>query len=83
MMVRRFHDFRISRKLQVSSLLFALPISVLLYFVVSGINHNIRFATLELYGNRYQRPLEDLLHYIPEHQRLVTEAISLGVSHDR
>lgn len=36
-----------------------------MYFVVTGINYDIRFSTLELYGNAYQRPLENLLSDFP------------------
>ncbi len=61
---------RLSQKLTVISLSFSLPIAVLLYFVVDGINYDIRFSTLEMYGNRYQRPLESLLEHIPEHKFL-------------
>lgn len=58
---------RISHKLMLISASFLLPIAVLLYFTVAGINYDIRFATLELYGNHYQRPLEELLELIPRH----------------
>jgi methyl-accepting chemotaxis protein len=61
---------RIAHKLALISLSFALPIAVLLYFVVDGINYDIRFSTLEMYGNRYQRPLESLLEHVPEHKFL-------------
>jgi methyl-accepting chemotaxis protein len=69
----RFNPFasvRIAHKLMVISLSFAMPIAVLLYFVVTGINNDISFAQYELYGDRYQRPLELLLEHIPEHKFL-------------
>jgi len=47
---------------------FALPIAVLLFFVVANINESIRFARWETYGNAYQRPLEDLIHHVQDHQ---------------
>ncbi len=59
---------RISTKLLVSSLCFSLPIAVLFYFVISGINYDIHFSTLEIYGNRYQRHLEQLMSEIPMYQ---------------
>jgi methyl-accepting chemotaxis protein len=61
---------RISHKLLLISLSFMLPIAVLLYFMVAGINHDIRFTRLEEYGNDYQRPLEEMLRYVPQHQFL-------------
>jgi hypothetical protein len=47
---------------------FTLPIAVLLFFVITNINEFIHFARWETYGNAYQRPLEDLLHYVQDHQ---------------
>lgn len=61
---------RISHKLLLISLSFMLPIAVLLYFMVAGINYDIRFTRLEEYGNEYQRPLEELLRHVPQHQYL-------------
>jgi len=42
----------------------------LFYFITKGFSKDIAFATTELYGNQYQRPLEELLDYIPTHQLL-------------
>lgn len=58
--------FKISSKLFISSLVFSLPIAALLFFLVNGFNNDIRFSTLEIYGNEYQRPLEKILEYLPE-----------------
>lgn len=59
---------KISTKLIVLSMSFAMPIFVLLYFMTSGYNYDIRFSMLEFYGNAYQRPLETILRYIPEYK---------------
>ena len=61
---------RIPNKLLWISLSFSLPIAVLLYFMIAGINDDIRFAEQELAGNEYQRPLHDLLRYLSRHQWL-------------
>jgi methyl-accepting chemotaxis protein len=61
----------VSHKLTLISLAYSLPIAVLLYFVVSTINANIRFGALEEMGNSYQRPLEQLLNHLGRHQLLV------------
>lgn len=60
----------VSHKLTIISLAFSLPIAVLLYFVVSTINYDIRFGSLEAMGNQYQRPLEQLLDSLGRHQLL-------------
>lgn len=67
---RWFRHTRIAHKLLWISLSFSLPIAVLLYFTVAEINYDIRFATLELHGDEFQRPLEDLLQMVPQHQVL-------------
>ncbi len=61
---------RIPNKLLWISLSFSLPIAVLLYFMIAGINDDIRFAERELAGNEYQRPLHDLLRHLARHQVL-------------
>ncbi len=67
----------ISQKLLLSILSFSLPIVMLLYFTVSGINDTINFAQLELFGDRMLRPLGHLLVLVPEHERLA-ELVQAG-----
>jgi methyl-accepting chemotaxis protein len=55
------NKLRVRVKLILSSMMFALPIAVLLFFMVKGFNETIEFAQLEKTGNRYQRPLEKIL----------------------
>ncbi len=47
---------------------FMLPIAILCFFVISNINEFIYFARSEMYGNAYQRPLEDLLQNVQDYQ---------------
>lgn len=61
---------KIAHKLLISSLAFALPIAVLLYFVISGFTYNIYMARMEVRGNQLLAPLERLVSLIPRHQRL-------------
>ncbi len=61
---------RIPYKLLWISLSFSLPIAVLLYFMIAGINDDIRFAEQELAGNGYQQPLHELLRHVSRHQWL-------------
>ena len=76
MIGRLLRNTRIAHKLLLISLSFGLPIAVLLYFTVAGINKDIAFATLELHGNDFQRPLEDLLQAVPQHQALVRRMLN-------
>ena len=72
---------RLSSKIWLIIIVFTIPLAGLaLYFLVTGINDKIAFATQELYGDRYQRPLEKLLQYIPEHARLVLKSKSGNAS---
>jgi methyl-accepting chemotaxis protein len=69
-------SIRISHKLTLISLSFALPIAVLLYFMVAGINEYIRFARLEIDGNQYLRPLVRLLDRVPRHELLAGQLLA-------
>ncbi|WP_243368607.1 methyl-accepting chemotaxis protein [Fundidesulfovibrio soli] len=57
---------RIPLKLTGSCLAFALPIAVLTYFTLQGLNKDIDFAESEISGNAYLRPLVSLLAHLPE-----------------
>ena len=63
-----FANICVSRRLLFISVAFSLPIAVLLFLMVKGINENIHFARWETHGNDYQRPLMALLHQLPQHQ---------------
>lgn len=76
MMNNLLNSIRISQKLLLIALSFTLPIAVLLYFMVDGINYDIRFAQLELYGNEYQRPLVSLLEHVPRHEYLAARYLA-------
>ena len=55
-------DLKISHRLTFISIFYMLPIGVLVYHLLNEINSNINFATWELYGSEYQRPVESLLN---------------------
>ena len=63
-----FRNLRVSRRLILISVFYTLPIGVLAFLMIKGINANIQFARWETYGNEYQRPLMTLLHLVPQHQ---------------
>ena len=70
------HNLKIWQKLAMIGLAFSLPIAVLLFLVIKGINDNIRFSQWEKYGNEYQRPLEKLLEHIAQHRLLAQRSLS-------
>ena len=55
-------------RLTLISIFYSLPIGVLAFLMIKGINSNIQFARAETKGNEYQRPLMALLHLVPQHQ---------------
>ncbi len=61
---------KISHKLFLNSLAFILPIALLLYFTVAGIHDDILFSRKQRWGDRVQRPLNELLYLLPRHQLL-------------
>lgn len=67
-------SLKISQKLLLSVFSFSVPILMLLYFTVSGINTHINFARLEVLGNRLLEPLTQLLVFVSQQQRLETIA---------
>lgn len=70
-MKKMLTHLKISHKLLLSSLIFALPIALLLYFMVSGINYDIYFSRKEIWGNRILQPLHQLIVLIPRRQLLL------------
>jgi signal transduction histidine kinase len=73
-MKKWFNQLKVSQKLMLICVFFVMPDSLMLYFFITGINANIRFAQLEKEGNEYQRPLEELLELIPQHGALALDA---------
>ena len=59
---------RISRRLLIFGAAFTLPIAPMLVLLATSVNSSIDVADLELRGDAYQRPLEQLLQGIAEHQ---------------
>ncbi len=50
--------------------LFAMPLTLVMYLLISEINSKIDFTQKEIYGNQYLRPLRQLREYIPKLQLL-------------
>jgi methyl-accepting chemotaxis protein len=70
-MKRFLSGLRISHKILLSSLVFAIPIIVLLYYMMSGFNQTIRFSNQETWGMRVLEPLERLVELVSGHQLMV------------
>ena len=62
---------------------FSLPLGVLLYLTVANINSRISFATKELAGTAYLRPLADVLEAVQEHELAVMTGSDCGAITNR
>ncbi len=65
---RLFERLTIGQKTWASLALFCLPLGVLFYFNLDQLSANIVFATQEIAGNRYQRPLVQLVRAVADYQ---------------
>jgi methyl-accepting chemotaxis protein len=64
----------VASRIWLTGIAVALPLlGMAVYLMVTGVSHDIAFAEAELAGNRYQRPLEQLLRYVGEHRLLVAQ----------
>jgi PAS domain S-box-containing protein len=68
------------RKFALISLLFVLPLALVMHVLISEIDGRIEFARKELAGNRYLRPLRTMLELIPEYG--VMDAAAPGADRD-
>ncbi|NJK65397.1 MAG: PP2C family protein-serine/threonine phosphatase [Microcoleus sp. CSU_2_2] len=58
------------QKFTLIGFLFAMPLTLVMYLLISEINSRVDFAQKEIYGNQYLRPLRQLREYIPKLQLL-------------
>ncbi len=58
--------------------LFAMPLTLVMYLLISEINTRVDFAQKEIYGNQYLRPLRQLRQYIPQLQLLNYQGLNLN-----
>ena len=65
------------RKFVLISVLFALPLAVVMYLLISEINDRIEFARKEIQGTQYLRPLRKLQEHVAQ-SRLFAEAYAEG-----
>lgn len=60
--------------------LFAMPLTLVIYLLISEINSRVDFAQKEIYGNQYLRPLRQLREYIPKLQLLDDRGLNHNLS---
>ncbi|MBD2176933.1 SpoIIE family protein phosphatase [Pseudanabaena sp. FACHB-1998] len=59
------------QKFLVISLLFVLPLALVMNFLITELDSRIEFTQKEIYGNTYLRPINQLWQYIPQRQLLL------------
>lgn len=69
-MKAQLRRLRIWQKLLISSIAYLLPIGLLVYFVVYGIQRDIAIAKLEIQGSQALAPLEDLVGLLANAERI-------------
>ena len=71
-MSRRLRAFTFAQKMMFTTVAAMVPLTaIVLYLIVTSVNKDIDFGRSERLGIEYQRPLERLLEFLPEHARLV------------
>ncbi len=69
-----YNETKIIYKMIVGSVIFIIPIGVLLYFTISGFDYHIDFAKRELMGVQLLKPIKNLINYIPEYSFMKEQA---------
>ena len=68
------------QKFTLIGFLFAMPLTLVMYLLISEINSRVDFAQKEIYGNEYLRPLRQLREYIPKLQQLNYQGLNPNLS---
>jgi serine phosphatase RsbU (regulator of sigma subunit) len=68
------------QKFTLIGFLFAIPLTLVMYLLISEINRRAYFAKKEIYGNQYLRPLRQLREYIPKLQLLNYQSLNPNLS---
>ncbi|UNU26763.1 PP2C family protein-serine/threonine phosphatase [Microcoleus vaginatus] len=63
--------------------LFAIPLTLVMYLLISEINSRVDFTQKEIYGNEYLRPLRHLREYIPKLQLLNYQSLNPNLSNSQ
>ena len=68
------------QKFTLIGFLFAIPLTLVMYLLISEINSRVDFAEKEIYGNQYLRPRRQLRPYIPKLQLLNYQSLNPNLS---
>ncbi|MEG4418429.1 PP2C family protein-serine/threonine phosphatase [Microcoleus sp. LAD1_D5] len=68
------------QKFTLIGFLFAMPLTLVMYLLISEINSRVDFAQKEIYGNQYLRPLRQLREYLPKLQLLNYQGLNPNLS---
>ena len=68
------------QKFTLIGFLFAIPLTLVMYLLISEINSRVDFAEKEIYGNQYLRPRRQLRAYIPKLQLLNYQSLNPNLS---
>ncbi|MEG4623192.1 SpoIIE family protein phosphatase [Microcoleus sp. w1-18aA5] len=68
------------KKFLLIGFLFAIPLTLVMYLLISEINSRVDFSQKEIYGNQYLRPLRQLREYIPKLQLLNYQSLNPNLS---
>jgi phosphoserine phosphatase RsbU/P len=64
------------QKFLLISLLFVLPLALVMNLLISELDSRIEFTQKEIYGNAYMRPISQLWKYIPQRQLILQNQFS-------
>ncbi|MEG4029491.1 MULTISPECIES: SpoIIE family protein phosphatase [unclassified Microcoleus] len=68
------------QKFTLIGFLFAIPLTLVMYLLISEINSRVDFSQKEIYGNQYLRPLRQLREYLPQLQLLNYQPLNTNLS---
>jgi PAS domain S-box-containing protein len=67
------NNLKYPHKFFLISVLFVLPLALVMNFLISELDSRIEFTEKELYGSRYLRPISQLWQHIPQRQMLLQQ----------
>ncbi|TAG91540.1 MAG: HAMP domain-containing protein [Oscillatoriales cyanobacterium] len=68
------------QKFTLIGFLFAMPLTLVIYLLISEINNQVNFAQKEILGNQYLRPLRELRQDIPKLQLLDYQPLNTNLN---
>lgn len=68
------NQLKYPQKFALISCIFVIPLSLVMYLLLSEVQDRVNFAHKEMLGNSYLRPLHQLSQHLPEYQLLLNRA---------